>query len=904
MANIETVGVKLVVEGFGGFQRQMGRVDTELKRKQKDAGGAAGAIGGLGTAFGGVLGPLGMFAGALANVAQIAAGIIAARLFETLTTGLFSIGKQALLAAGRVEELGLITRHMGEQAEYSGDQIEKWAKRLRGMGIRTDEAYRLIALFIRQGLDLAKMWDLVSVAQGGATLTGEDTTQSLMAMIGGIVSLQPRVLKTRGIIVNLNRAYATHAALIGKVVSDLTEQEQVTALLNATLHAGVSVAGLYEVAMQSWSKQLRSTPRYVYELLRELGTPFNQVMQQAVFSMNEFIQTLTGAISAGGWLRPIIDSLANALVRLVAPIVAFVNWLSAAIVAQQSFVQRFESGIDRIQQKWDQFTQRYVSATEDAVSTATSGLSEIANKTGTILADVGRNITRMWDDFGRRLARSTEDWGRRQTRDEEDWNRDQQRNLEDHLRRLAEMRESWDEKDYRRRVRQVRRDAQKWAFFYGRDLADYNAMLAGAKTEEERIRIQSWIDQLNVEDEGHREEAQDELDALAQEKLDHERRIAMEKEEFARRRALADEDRRIRQAREEEDRQIRLAREQADAELRQQRLEDDAARRIALLAEEAEEQDTWADDMAGRMGGMTSAIEGFSGTMVTAVDKWVEKFEGFGETIADIDWNAFATDLSTIADAAGWLRDTFSSLGEKFTTAATKLDEFGDPLLALGLIVEGNIEWLRKWGEVLAGVVDVIAIAIREGPRAAITALIDYLPEWGRALWAALIGFSKIIEGFTGLMAETVLSAIDWLVFFISGEMPGLKKRFQGWFYGLGESIMAGIIDGVRDMASHLMDWIERIVGNAYDWAKRILGIASPSTAFYNLGQEMVRGLTEGLKSLEAMPAIQVAHMATGAMQAVGGTSTMTNNYNLTVNTTAPSEPIIHDYYLMRARTG
>jgi len=315
----EKIGLKAVLDDKD-FQAAVNRYVRGLGVMDQKTAGVAQAAGGAMTGF----------AGALTMGIGAAIGIVTAQLIPRLVSGLqqvgttlASIGGEAISSAARVNEMAIVVNYLGQQAGYSEAQLEGYVNQIRDAGMRTDVAMKAVAEFSRYNLDLAKATDLVAIAQGVAVLAEEDSSESMRALIDATLTQNTLMLRRRGIIVNMGKVMDDYAATQGKAADELDDTERAQAALNAVIQAGQPLIGLYDVAMESASKQLRSMPRYTYELLLQMGMPFQDTFTDAVFLLVDFTKALSEAAQEGGWLNVILVELGQTVQTLAAPIIGY-----------------------------------------------------------------------------------------------------------------------------------------------------------------------------------------------------------------------------------------------------------------------------------------------------------------------------------------------------------------------------------------------------------------------------------------------------------------------------------------------------------------------------------------------------------------------------------------------------
>lgn len=188
-----------------------------------------------------------------------------------LGDSLLSVAKDATLTAARAEELYVVLDNLSEQSGVSSAAMREQVAAIKDLGITTDVAANLVSQFVRSDLDLSKAAELARLAQDAAVISMEDSSQALAGMLHGVLTLQPELLRYRGIIVDFQSEYKKWADANNRTVLSLTSAEKQTIALNAVLAQGENIAGTYEAAMGTASKQMRSFSRYTEELKEDFG---------------------------------------------------------------------------------------------------------------------------------------------------------------------------------------------------------------------------------------------------------------------------------------------------------------------------------------------------------------------------------------------------------------------------------------------------------------------------------------------------------------------------------------------------------------------------------------------------------------------------------------------------------
>lgn len=249
----------------------------------------------------------------LATVAKRAAGIMVAA-FGTIK--LTSLIKDVALANSRFEQLGTVMEVVGRNVGLSSDQINKYAKEVQAMGISMTESRETVIRMVQAQMDLSKASELARLAQDAAVIANTNSSDALGRLIYGLQSGQVEILRTMGLNVNFANSYTALAKEMGVAVDELSEADKAQARTNAVMQAGVQIAGAYEASMDSASKQLGSTTRYVQDLGVMIGGVFSDTTKQLVFdysdSLKELHSTVT-SLSEDGSLERWSKNLASAI---------------------------------------------------------------------------------------------------------------------------------------------------------------------------------------------------------------------------------------------------------------------------------------------------------------------------------------------------------------------------------------------------------------------------------------------------------------------------------------------------------------------------------------------------------------------------------------------------------------
>jgi hypothetical protein len=241
-------------------------------------------------------------------------------LLATKTAGLL---KGVTLLAGRTENLQTIMENVGANAHYAAVELGVLERQVVRLGITTRHARESITLLARNNLDLSKTTQLARIAQDAAVIAGENSSRAFEKLAISVQRLDTRLLRNRGILINLRNLYQRMAIATGRVETTLA-------------------------AMNDVYKQYTSLDRVIEQAKIKLGDQFIPVFQAVVdiigwlakgFEKNySTVHALTAAFAT---LLTVTTSLAVALTALRYAWLAFTatsmatpfGWIAAGIGA-------------------------------------------------------------------------------------------------------------------------------------------------------------------------------------------------------------------------------------------------------------------------------------------------------------------------------------------------------------------------------------------------------------------------------------------------------------------------------------------------------------------------------------------------------------------------------------------
>lgn len=101
-----------------------------------------------------------------------------------------------------------------------------------------------------------------------------------------------------------------------------------------------------------------------------------------------------------------------------------------------------------------------------------------------------------------------------------------------------------------------------------------------------------------------------------------------------------------------------------------------------------------------------------------------------------------------------------------------------------------------------------------------------------------------------GALISGIIQAIPTLVAALPQVFSAIINAFKGINWAdLGKNIIDGVIQGIKNAASQLMNVIKELANNALDSIKETLGIHSPSTVFRDeVGKQIPAGMAQGVE--------------------------------------------------------
>jgi hypothetical protein len=190
--------------------------------------------------------------------------------FDLIKSGIID----TTLFAGRTEELTIALHQLAKVNGISNDEIDKQLKGLIDLNIAGQEARQILVQMIGANQNVAQATDLATVARNTAVISMKNTSEQLIGINNAILLGNTEAFRAVGIYISVEDAL-TKGAKAAKLDRDaLTELQRHQILTNAVIEYGTRQTGLYEAAMGSATKQMRSLVRIHDDAKESVGGLF------------------------------------------------------------------------------------------------------------------------------------------------------------------------------------------------------------------------------------------------------------------------------------------------------------------------------------------------------------------------------------------------------------------------------------------------------------------------------------------------------------------------------------------------------------------------------------------------------------------------------------------------------
>jgi hypothetical protein len=249
----------------------------------------------------------------------------------TATAAMIAFGTKAFMAAARVDELDVSMNAVGKATGLGYQAIKDAALATKDMGIEMETASQSAIKFAQNNLDLTYASQLARAAQDLAVISGKNSTDTFNMLTHAVITGRSEVLKSVGIQKSAGQMYESFARSLGISASALTYQQKQQAVATGALAEAAKVAGVYEAAMDSPGKVLRSFARIHNEIQVAVGGVLLKAFGPMIKSLYDLEKNISKAFTKSEKFKNVLEALQMVFVKLTAPITAFVTKLGDAI---------------------------------------------------------------------------------------------------------------------------------------------------------------------------------------------------------------------------------------------------------------------------------------------------------------------------------------------------------------------------------------------------------------------------------------------------------------------------------------------------------------------------------------------------------------------------------------------
>ena len=266
-----------------------------------------------------------------------------------------------------------------------------------------------------------------------------------------------------------------------------------------------------------------------------------------------------------------------------------------------------------------------------------------------------------------------------------------------------------------------------------------------------------------------------------------------------------------------------------------------------------------ANKMGTSMESIQNAYQGFAKQNYTMLDNLKL---GYGGTKEEME--RLIEDANRVKEANGEMADlsidSFADVTEAIHIVQTEMGITGTTASEASSTISGSVATMKSaWANLVTGLGDSNADI-----NVLLDNFIDSVGTTGKNLFSAIQRiltniFATLEERGPDMLAEGVLLLGKLAAGLIAGipdlvkKIPEIIKKivvaFQSRsseFNGIGQDIVKGVWNGIASLASWIKTKVSNFFGGIVDNVKGVLGIHSPSRVFVGIGENMALGVGEG----------------------------------------------------------
>jgi hypothetical protein len=284
-------------------------------------------------------------------------------------------------------------------------------------------------------------------------------------------------------------------------------------------------------------------------------------------------------------------------------------------------------------------------------------------------------------------------------------------------------------------------------------------------------------------------------------------------------------------------------------------------------------------------------------TLVPAMTNLATWIRSNKEAIAE--WLVFLVKLSILIDIAVWIGGLIAAV----------ITGFASVILTVALTVSAILT--------AAALIASLPVAISVAVAVMIGAILGGLVGLGIAIVAWVADKIGLFDG----LKNSIVSIFSTIGNAMWGAISNIENTIMSMDWSnIGWAIASGIADGIGGAAWRIADAAYDAARGAYEAAMNAINANSPSKLFEQLGGFTMEGMAIGIEKSAGMavsamasavgkmtmPALSAPSMAYSAASSApsGNTYSTSNEFNMNINTSANSEPIIADFDMMQSLAG
>ncbi len=165
-------------------------------------------------------------------------------------------------------------RNVTQAYEVDGDKLLAKMKEVSVGAIDDSELMQRAVKALQQGLNPDQIVSLLEVARSSARVAGTDIASAFDRIAEATANQMTRGLKSMGLIIDQNKAYADYAKALGIAKDALNEQQQSQALANAAVTEGLRQAANMNMSLITEAEQLQINKARFNEIKESIGKDF------------------------------------------------------------------------------------------------------------------------------------------------------------------------------------------------------------------------------------------------------------------------------------------------------------------------------------------------------------------------------------------------------------------------------------------------------------------------------------------------------------------------------------------------------------------------------------------------------------------------------------------------------